>query len=88
MLSNPAAPPLTMLKAGARQLLAGWRPRGHTAALVRAAGLRAISTSEADIYARTGLDPSIFKGRKVVIFKPPPASTQNGKHIGKEWKLQ
>lgn len=77
-----------MLKAGARQLQAAMRPRGHTAVLVRAAGVRASSTSEADIYARTGLDPSIFKGRKVVIFKPPPASTQNGKHIGKEWKLQ
>ena len=78
-----------MLKAGARQLQAAMRPRGHTAVLVRAAGVRAASsTSEADIYARTGLDPSIFKGRKVVIFKPPPASTQNGKHIGKEWKLQ
>ena len=77
-----------MLKAGARQMLAAMRPRGHTAVLVRAAGVRTSSTSEADIYARTGLDPSTFKGRKVVIFKPPPASTQNGKHIGKEWKLQ
>jgi len=44
--------------------------------------------SAGDVYARTGLDPSIFKGRKAVIYKPPKTPTQNGKHNGQDWKIQ
>ena len=46
------------------------------------------SSNVGDIYARTGLDPAIFQGRKVVIYKPPQSPTQNGKHNGGVWKLQ
>jgi len=54
-----------------------------------AAGVRSAASNVNTIYARTGLDPSLFKGRKVVIYKPPTSPTQNGKHTGSsQWKLQ
>lgn len=56
-------------------------------ALVFMPGVRGMR-SAGDVYARTGLDPSIFKGRKAVIYKPPKTPTQNGKHNGQDWKIQ
>jgi hypothetical protein len=55
-------------------------------AIVR--GLSRTGASDGDVYARTGLDPGLFKGRKAVIYKPPKTATQNGKHNGQNWKIQ
>ena len=55
-------------------------------AIVR--GLSRTGASAGDVYARTGLDPGLFKGRKAVIYKPPKTATQNGKHNGQNWKIQ
>jgi hypothetical protein len=55
-------------------------------AIVR--GLSGNGASAGDVYARTGLDPGLFKGRKAVIYKPPKTATQNGKHNGQDWKIQ
>ena len=82
-----------MLRAGVRGLAQGAKraAAAHGAAPVQALvfmpGVRGMR-SAGDVYARTGLDPSIFKGRKAVIYKPPKTPTQNGKHNGQDWKIQ
>jgi len=87
-----------MLRSGARiASRATWRAAAVNGSVpvlssARAAGVRSASSEVNNnvntIYARTGLDPNYFRGRKVVIYKPPTGSTQNGKHSGSQWKLQ
>jgi hypothetical protein len=82
-----------MLRAGARAVASALsrapavRHAFPAATFPQVVGVR-FSSNVGDIYARTGLDPAIFEGRKVVIYKPPQSPTQNGKHNGNEWKLQ
>jgi len=80
-----------MLRSGVRLLV----KRGTNAVVqgartspvfVRAAAAREMSTA-GDVYARTGLDPNIFKDRTVVIFKPPASPTQCGPSRA-HWKIQ
>jgi hypothetical protein len=84
-----------MLRSGAR-LLGRTATRAAVAAphgavrvgvFARAAGVRVMSGA-GDVYARTGLDPNIFKGRKVIIFQPPAGVTQSGQQKRAEWKVQ
>lgn len=79
-----------------RSVVVGLGQAGKRAAVARGTvpvpaimrGLSRTGASDGDIYARTGLDPGLFKGRKAVIYKPPKTATQNGKHNGQSWKIQ
>jgi hypothetical protein len=46
------------------------------------------SSKDSEIYARTGVDPSIYTARKVVIFRPAPNRAQNGPYAPDYWRLQ
>ena len=58
-----------------------------TTAVAKAAGDKIANAG--DIHARTGLDPSLYTNRSVVIFKPCQNPVQSGgHHLNTRWHLK